>query len=246
MAGVHRLAAAKQLSWQEIACLAVTLGELDRQLWEIDENLVRAELTELERADHLKRRKELFDAKGGKRISTPGGEQKVGFDRDAADKTGMSKQAINRSRNRAERIALDVQARIKELPAADSGVELDALASLSHNEQRQAIDRVATGASANFRAAKASLKGGEAGVTAAQVEKELRNLKKTWVHASTRAREQFISFLIEDYAKGGTWPGITRPAPVAVVEKPHGGESTPAAHAPAAEGHSGPQDLRQT
>ena len=37
--------------------------EIDRELWHIDENLCRAELTEQERGEHLKRRQELFEAR---------------------------------------------------------------------------------------------------------------------------------------------------------------------------------------
>ena len=153
VAGAHRLAAAKKLGWREIECIRVTLGELNRELWEIDENLIRAELTELERAEHLRRRKEIFEAKGAKKIATPGGEQRIGFDRDAADKTGLSKETARKSRIRAEKIAPDVKAAIADLPAADNGVELDALAGLGHDQQREAVAAVAAGTAKNFRAA---------------------------------------------------------------------------------------------
>ena len=33
---------------------------IDREIWEIDENLIRADLAELEKAQHLERRRELF------------------------------------------------------------------------------------------------------------------------------------------------------------------------------------------
>ena len=58
------------------------VDDLDRQLWEIDENLCRAELTEIARGEHLKRRKEIFDAKGAQKLTTPGGMQEIGFDKD--------------------------------------------------------------------------------------------------------------------------------------------------------------------
>ena len=151
--GLHRLEAIKALRWNQIDCFVATADEHDRQLIEIDENLIRAELTELERAQHLKRRKEIFDAKGGKKIPTPGGEQTVGFDKDTADKTGMSKRAVNKSRNRAEKIDPEVQEDIKDTPIADKGVELDALADMAPDDQKQAVAMVRSGKAASVREA---------------------------------------------------------------------------------------------
>ncbi len=59
----------------------IDIDELTNELWKIDKNLIRAELTNLERGEHLKRRREIFDAKGAEKIPTPGGEQTVGFDK---------------------------------------------------------------------------------------------------------------------------------------------------------------------
>src|SRR5215469_7136722 len=50
--GLLRLEAVKRLGLEEIDCLIEPGSEVDAQLWEIDENLCRAELTELERAEH--------------------------------------------------------------------------------------------------------------------------------------------------------------------------------------------------
>ena len=40
-----------------------TANEIDRQLWEIDENLIRSELTATQQAEHLAKRKELWHAR---------------------------------------------------------------------------------------------------------------------------------------------------------------------------------------
>ncbi len=54
VAGLHRLEACRKLGWPEIdAILVDSLDEYERILWEIDENLMRAELSEGERAEHL-------------------------------------------------------------------------------------------------------------------------------------------------------------------------------------------------
>lgn len=53
VAGRHRLEAAKLLGWPRIECIVVNLDERERRMWEIAENLHRAELTVLERADSV-------------------------------------------------------------------------------------------------------------------------------------------------------------------------------------------------
>lgn len=56
VAGAHRLAAAKLLGWERIdAFLEDECDEIDAELWEIAENLHRAELTALERDEQVAR-----------------------------------------------------------------------------------------------------------------------------------------------------------------------------------------------
>jgi ParB/RepB/Spo0J family partition protein len=56
--GHHRLEAAKKLGWRTIEAVKITSA--NREIWEIDENLARAELTTDEVRVSLKRRKELW------------------------------------------------------------------------------------------------------------------------------------------------------------------------------------------
>jgi ParB-like chromosome segregation protein Spo0J len=56
----RRLKACERLGWDFIPCIFLDEDTaIDREMWGIDENLSRAELTPAEEADHLKRRKEL-------------------------------------------------------------------------------------------------------------------------------------------------------------------------------------------
>jgi len=112
------------LGWKEVPAFVLDMNDVDRGLWEIDENLIRAELTELERAEHIKQRKVLYLLKhpetkhggdhgnqhtGGKKrerqvanvgdLVTP-----VCFVKDTAVKTGMSEREVQRAVRRAEAI----------------------------------------------------------------------------------------------------------------------------------------------
>src|SRR5690606_27712287 len=66
VAGATRLAAVKMLGWEHVEALEIKGDDLDAELVEIDENLMRAELSPSERAAHLARRKAIYEEKNGK------------------------------------------------------------------------------------------------------------------------------------------------------------------------------------
>jgi ParB-like chromosome segregation protein Spo0J len=53
VAGLHRLEACRRLGMAHIDARIIDLDEIERRLWEISENLHRAELTALERSEHI-------------------------------------------------------------------------------------------------------------------------------------------------------------------------------------------------
>ena len=59
--GYHRLEACRRLGWVEVPVVIVEGDDLLVELAEIDENLVRNELSVLERAEQLLRRKEIYE-----------------------------------------------------------------------------------------------------------------------------------------------------------------------------------------
>ena len=59
IAGLHRLEAAKRLGWTEIECNVSDMDELHTELAEIDENVVRTGLSDLELSELLARRKKI-------------------------------------------------------------------------------------------------------------------------------------------------------------------------------------------
>jgi hypothetical protein len=124
-------------------------------LAELDENLVRAELTPAERAMHVGKRKELYEklhpetkptktggpgrAKTRRKVCDDTADR---FTKDAAKKTGKSERAIQLDAARANKIVVlsDVAG-----TSLDTGEELDALAKLPEAEQRKLADRAVNG-----------------------------------------------------------------------------------------------------
>lgn len=170
VAGEHRLQACKVLGWREIPSFIVDLDDARCQLWEIDENLVRAELTELERAEHIRVRKIVYERihpetrHGGDRKSEQYRENQVAnsatcsnapsFVDDTAQKAGMSERAIRQCIERAEAIAPEVKDAIADMPEiANRGVELDALAAVEPEAQKAAVEAVKSGKARNVREA---------------------------------------------------------------------------------------------
>lgn len=106
IAGATRLAAAKKLGWKAIDCFVLPADDLDSLLWEIDENLARADLTTEQKREHLRRRKELWEKRQkenqvGRRVPPEIGFKKPppqdkGFAAETAAATGLSKRQINR------------------------------------------------------------------------------------------------------------------------------------------------------
>jgi ParB/RepB/Spo0J family partition protein len=98
VAGRHRLEAAKKLGWKRIDAIVMHDDKLDRRIWHNAENLDRAELTALERAEAVTERAKDV-AKKAAQDARPGGRQPhdKGVSK-AAKAIGVSRDNIRRSR----------------------------------------------------------------------------------------------------------------------------------------------------
>lgn len=98
IAGHHRLEAARRLEWDEIDCIFVDGDEVDRQLREIAENLHRAELTALERDEHIAKWVELVETKVAQIAPPCGGDQPAekGI-RKAVRELGIERTSVQRA-----------------------------------------------------------------------------------------------------------------------------------------------------
>jgi uncharacterized ParB-like nuclease family protein len=196
VAGMHRLEATRRLGRPDIACRVIGRSEPAARLWEIDENLVRSELTQLERDQHLLRRKQIFDewviSQTGRTPPDLGGRGNKGFATDTEDKTGIAKRRVNESVRRATQIDEEVQDAVRRMPAADVRVELDALASLDREQQKTALAKVERGEAVNFRAAGRQIRGVR---EKDETERRFKELQSAWKGAGVEARTRFLVWL---------------------------------------------------
>jgi ParB family chromosome partitioning protein len=167
----------------EIPVVAETGSELEARLWEIAENLHRAELTALERAEHISlwirlrgesgedrpcgqaddklgqvgSVSELDEAAQAAPPPAQGGRGREGGVRAAARELGISRTDAQRAVHRVHRIAPAVREALRDMPEiADNGAELDALAALPAEQQAAAVAAVKNGAAPNVRVASAT------------------------------------------------------------------------------------------
>jgi ParB/RepB/Spo0J family partition protein len=154
--GAHRLAAAKKLGWQDIEVFVLEGDDADAELWEIDENLVRAELDAAQHALLTKRRAEIIEAKAAlvSQDATPIKKRRGGRGgvhgtaaasvRDQAKKTGESKDKVARSKRRADKLGEETLQRVVGT-SLGSGAQLDALAKLNVEKREELIKQVEAG-----------------------------------------------------------------------------------------------------
>ncbi len=147
ISGLHRLEACKLLGWAEIPANVTDLEGLRAELAEIDENLVRSELTVLQQAVHLARRAEILEAlglraKAGDNQHTAGGETVSPplTTAQIAAELGLSERAAQQRLQIARKVAPDVRDMLADTPAANSTRTLLDLARLGVEEQRAAAE----------------------------------------------------------------------------------------------------------
>lgn len=161
IAGLHRLEATRILGWEEIPCQIVYFDELNSEIAEIDENLIRADLLVLERADLLARRQEIYE------LSHP--ETKAGasqalamhrhlghnmaeinsatpaFAKNIAGKANVSERKIRQEIQISKNILPEIKNIIGDTNLADSKVDLINLCRLEGNIQKEVVNKIQKG-----------------------------------------------------------------------------------------------------
>ena len=155
--GYHRLEACKRLGWTEIPAVVVDGDDLRAELAEITENLVRNELTLLERAEHLARLKAVYQQQypntRGVGRPTKNGATVAPFSEWAAGQTGLAQRTVQHYVQLAESIAPAVRDAIRRTPIASDGAELKSLASLEPSQQRAVAELIASREAGSVREA---------------------------------------------------------------------------------------------
>jgi len=134
VAGQHRLEAVKALGWTHVPVVIRDLDTSEEEILRIDENLIRAEMTALEKAVAFARRRELYDA-----IRTRNWQEGTpSFTAKTAEDLGLDQRSVQRYLQVAT-IEPQVRDTLAPTPFADNLNELVALARVDTPRQAETV-----------------------------------------------------------------------------------------------------------
>ncbi len=157
IAGLHRMEAAKILGWTEIECTVSRLEGLQAELAEIDENIVRSDLSVLEYGEMLLRRKEIYEQihpevkHGGDRKSKEIKAKKIRLDsaksfvQDTAQKLNVVPRTVELQIQTAKNLTPEAKKIIRESNTKITKKAALQLSRLEPEQQREIAARLAAG-----------------------------------------------------------------------------------------------------
>ena len=160
IAGLHRLEAAKRLGWTEIECTVSDMDTLHTELAEIDENVIRTGLSDLELSELLARRKKIYETLHPATIARnlPGhasnykssadkltGQEKP-FSQDTAEKRGVSPRTVERHVQIAENLTPETKEVLRSTDKKVTKQNLTKLSRLGPEQQTEAAKQLTEGA----------------------------------------------------------------------------------------------------
>ncbi|MFZ4411426.1 MAG: ParB/RepB/Spo0J family partition protein, partial [Paracraurococcus sp.] len=214
IAGGHRMAAARALGWTKVSAIVSEATGDAAKLLEIDENLMRRELSALDRAVFLAERQAIYarlnpETVRGKKPRGLGTKSSsfpnATFTKATAERLGLSERSIQMAVRRAA-LPAEIRGLLVGHPVADSGAELDKLLGLNPDEQAavaQALTRAEKPAK-SVSVALLEFRGAPKESRAAVTAREFNALLGAWRKAGTAARRQFAEYLARE--------GVTLPA----------------------------------
>ena len=212
MAGAHRLEAARQLGMATIPVKAWTCTDDWARLVEIDDNLAGAELTALDTALFLARRKEVYErlhpetramtgaALAARRWDAAEPSSAASFTATTAEKLGITERQVRKIVAAGERLQPpDVQA-LRRAPRPVTLKDLTVIAKIeSAPERYHVVGELGGGQARSAAEARRSWAGRQGGAIAHKdpVEEDFKVLRTAWLRASKAARRRFIAAEIE-------------------------------------------------
>jgi ParB-like chromosome segregation protein Spo0J len=204
MTGFHRLEAAKELKLKKVPCFVIRGGKTIARLWQISENLHRAELTVLDEAEQTAEWLELLkklapnqdrDAEKRGPGRPEGLKKKAAKELPIPGKTDAAKQKTVDRRLKIADIDAAARQAAREAGIADSQTKLSRIArEPTPKAQRAAVEAMANG---SWKTPPVSKSGGDEPplVVLKSAWKKAKDLKAAWEMASLEDRRAFI---IED------------------------------------------------
>lgn len=155
IAGLHRLEAVKALGWEDVECTVSSLEGLAAELAEIDENIVRSDISTLEYGEILLRRKEIYETlhpetkEGiaqaismnrtlGNNVSDKMSLTSKSFVQDTAEKLGVVPRTIERQIQTAKNLTPETKEIIKKSDQKISKEAALKLSRLGPEQQKEA------------------------------------------------------------------------------------------------------------
>jgi ParB family transcriptional regulator, chromosome partitioning protein len=208
VAGAHRLEAAKLLGWHEITATIRIMDAVEAAIIEIDENLIRNELSAIDQALSLAERKGLWEqkypeaahgkSKKSKQNQLDGKVANIAtlpsrFTKEAAKATGLSERSIQYACKLAADLSPELIALLRSSSIADNAAQLRLFVEKTMIEEDKllAAQAIAEGKAKNFRAALDVIGRGEPAVP----QDCFKKLMYFWMKATKRERLDFEDFI---------------------------------------------------
>ena len=203
VSGAHRLQAVRELGWPRIEALIVDGSPEEIGLIEIDENLIRKDLTPLDRARFLAQRKAIYaklyrgTGRGGdRRSASSAGDTadrataSASWAQDAADLVGISPRAVHRAVAIGTGLSDELADALADTPIAKREGDLFRLAQMSPRDKKRVLHLLQNPDVA--RSSLSRLIGSEPGSSKPD---RIQRLQREWSAASPDERHQFYSWI---------------------------------------------------
>ena len=203
VAGAHRFEAARSLGWPQLEALIVDAPDDEHRLIEIDENLMRADLTVLDRARFLCERKKIFltlhpeRRRGGDRSSQHYAETRndhptghASWAEETSERVALSPRTVQRSVTIGEGIPDELADALADTRIAEREGDLYRLSKMDAEHQAEALDALRS--ADRPPATLASLLGP---ARPDRPQGSLDRLKRSWFATPPDVQNQFLSWL---------------------------------------------------